>query len=168
MSSAPSIVVCLKSLRNSDAGVTLQKRGRVWLDKVPKLMVEEEKQEGGARMQLLREHSTLGVGEEPWKTHEKRPCRPGRGRRTLRNNRKNRWGCYLHAPWCCQHSKNTDPVFPAHGSFPAHWFRKQLMSIFSFECVLSQQEPKMQYLDAISKTTEWSLFISKINHSISW
>lgn len=25
-------------------------------------MVEEEKQEGGARMQLLREHSTLGVG----------------------------------------------------------------------------------------------------------
>ena len=26
---------------------------------------------------------------------------------------------------------------------------------------------KMQYLDAISKTTEWSLFISKANHSIS-
>ena len=25
----------------------------------------------------------------------------------------------------------------------------------------------MQYLDAISKTTEWSLFISKANHSIS-
>ena len=25
-----------------------------------------------------------------------------------------------------------------------------------------------QYLDAISKTTEWSLFISKANHSISW
>ena len=24
----------------------------------------------------------------------------------------------------------------------------------------------MQYLDAISKTTEWSLFISKANHSI--
>ena len=26
----------------------------------------------------------------------------------------------------------------------------------------------MQYLDAISKTTEWPLFISKANHSISW
>ena len=26
----------------------------------------------------------------------------------------------------------------------------------------------MQYLDAISKTTEWSLFVSKANHSISW
>ena len=26
----------------------------------------------------------------------------------------------------------------------------------------------MQYLDAISKMTEWSLFISKANHSISW
>ena len=25
----------------------------------------------------------------------------------------------------------------------------------------------MQYLDAVSKTTEWSLFISKANHSIS-
>ena len=25
----------------------------------------------------------------------------------------------------------------------------------------------MQYLDAISKTTEWSPFISKVNHSIS-
>ena len=24
----------------------------------------------------------------------------------------------------------------------------------------------MQYLDAISKTTEWSLFVSKANHSI--
>ena len=26
----------------------------------------------------------------------------------------------------------------------------------------------MQSLDAISKTTEWSLFVSKANHSISW
>ena len=25
----------------------------------------------------------------------------------------------------------------------------------------------MQYLDAVSKTTEWSLFVSKANHSIS-
>ena len=25
----------------------------------------------------------------------------------------------------------------------------------------------MQYLDAISKTTEWSLFVSKANHSIT-
>ena len=29
------------------------------------------------------------------------------------------------------------------------------------------KESKMQYLDAISKMTEWSLFISKANHSIS-
>ena len=31
----------------------------------------------------------------------------------------------------------------------------------------STKESKMQYLDAMSKTTEWSLFISKANHSIS-
>ena len=31
----------------------------------------------------------------------------------------------------------------------------------------SQQESKMQYLDAVSKTTEWPLFISKVNHSTS-
>ena len=31
----------------------------------------------------------------------------------------------------------------------------------------SQQESEMQYLGAISKMTEWSLFISKANHSIS-
>ena len=30
-----------------------------------------------------------------------------------------------------------------------------------------QQKSEMQYLDAISKTTEWSLFVSKANHSIS-
>ena len=29
------------------------------------------------------------------------------------------------------------------------------------------KESKMQYLGAVSKTTEWSLFISKTNHSIS-
>ena len=34
--------------------------------------------------------------------------------------------------------------------------------------VMGQQESEMQYLDAISKTTEWSLFVSKANHSISW
>ena len=32
----------------------------------------------------------------------------------------------------------------------------------------STKESKMQYLDAISKMTEWSLFVSKANHSISW
>ena len=32
----------------------------------------------------------------------------------------------------------------------------------------STKQSEMQYLDAISKTTEWSLFISKANHSISW
>ena len=29
------------------------------------------------------------------------------------------------------------------------------------------KESEMQYLDAISKMTEWSLFVSKANHSIS-
>ena len=31
----------------------------------------------------------------------------------------------------------------------------------------STKDSNMQYLDAISKTTEWSLFVSKANHSIS-
>ena len=31
----------------------------------------------------------------------------------------------------------------------------------------SQQESEMQYLDAVSEMTEWSLFISKANHSIA-
>ena len=31
----------------------------------------------------------------------------------------------------------------------------------------STRESEMQYLDAISKTTGWSLFISKANYSIS-
>ena len=31
----------------------------------------------------------------------------------------------------------------------------------------STKESEMQYLDAISKTTEWSLFVSKANHSIA-
>ena len=34
--------------------------------------------------------------------------------------------------------------------------------------ILVKKESKMQYLDAISKTTERSLFISKANHSILW
>ena len=33
--------------------------------------------------------------------------------------------------------------------------------------IMVTKESKMQYLDAISKTTEWSLFVSKPNHSIS-
>ena len=32
----------------------------------------------------------------------------------------------------------------------------------------STKESEMQYLDAISQMTEWSLFLSKANHSISW
>ena len=32
----------------------------------------------------------------------------------------------------------------------------------------SQQESEIQYLDAVSKMTKWSLFVSKANHSISW
>ena len=34
--------------------------------------------------------------------------------------------------------------------------------------ILVKKESKMQYLDAISKMTERSLFISKANHSILW
>ena len=34
--------------------------------------------------------------------------------------------------------------------------------------VKKKKESKMQYLDAISKTTEGSLFIWKANHSVSW
>jgi len=33
--------------------------------------------------------------------------------------------------------------------------------------LIINRESEMQYLDAISKTTEWSLFVSKANHSIS-
>ena len=33
---------------------------------------------------------------------------------------------------------------------------------------LLELRPKMQYLDAVSKMTKWSLFVSKANHSISW
>ena len=31
----------------------------------------------------------------------------------------------------------------------------------------STKDSEMQYLDTISKTTEWSLFVSKANHSIA-
>ena len=38
-----------------------------------------------------------------------------------------------------------------------------------FQWVNSLHEvAKVQYLDAISKMTEWPLFVSKANHSISW
>ena len=33
--------------------------------------------------------------------------------------------------------------------------------------IMVNKRVEMQYLDAISKTTEWSLFVSKANHSIS-
>ena len=33
--------------------------------------------------------------------------------------------------------------------------------------LIINRESEMQYLDAISKTTEWSLFVSKANHSTS-
>ena len=33
--------------------------------------------------------------------------------------------------------------------------------------IMVNRESEMQYLDAISKTTEWSLSVSKANHSIS-
>ena len=33
--------------------------------------------------------------------------------------------------------------------------------------MVNKRESKMQYLSAISKMTEWSLFVSKANHSVS-
>ena len=33
--------------------------------------------------------------------------------------------------------------------------------------IITAKQSKMQFLDATSKTTEWSLFVSKANHSIS-
>ena len=33
--------------------------------------------------------------------------------------------------------------------------------------IMVNKRVRMQYLDAISKTTEWSMFVSKANHSIS-
>ena len=33
--------------------------------------------------------------------------------------------------------------------------------------IIVKKESEMQYLDAISKMTEWYLFVSKANHSIS-
>ena len=33
---------------------------------------------------------------------------------------------------------------------------------------MSTKESEIQYLDAISKMTEWSLFASKANCSVSW
>ena len=33
--------------------------------------------------------------------------------------------------------------------------------------MVNKRVSEMQYLDAISKTTEWSLFVSKANHSLS-
>ena len=33
--------------------------------------------------------------------------------------------------------------------------------------IMVNKESEMQYLDAISKMREWSLFVSKANHSIS-
>ena len=34
--------------------------------------------------------------------------------------------------------------------------------------IIVKKEFEMQYLDAISKTTEWSLFVSRAKHSVSW
>ena len=33
--------------------------------------------------------------------------------------------------------------------------------------MVNKRESEMQYLSAISKMTEWSLFVSKANHSVS-
>jgi len=34
--------------------------------------------------------------------------------------------------------------------------------------IIVKKESKIQYLDAISKMPEWSLFVSKANHLILW
>ena len=44
--------------------------------------------------------------------------------------------------------------------------RYMYVHLISFLFPHSQQESEMQYLGAVSKMTEWSLFISKANHSI--
>ena len=44
--------------------------------------------------------------------------------------------------------------------------RYMYFHLISFLFPHSQQESEMQYLAAVSKMTEWSLFISKANHSI--
>ena len=47
------------------------------------------------------------------------------------------------------------------------FFKKYMyVHLISFLLPHSQQESEMRYLGAVSKMTEWSLFISKANHSI--
>ena len=47
------------------------------------------------------------------------------------------------------------------------FFKKYMyVHLISFLLPNSQQESEMRYLGAVSKMTEWSLFISKANHSI--
>ena len=68
--------------------------------------------------------------------------------------------CHSLLQWTtfCQ----TSPPWP----IPLGWPHMEWLSFI--EPSWSTKESEMQYLDAISKTTEWSLFISKANYSISW
>ena len=63
-------------------------------------------------------------------------------------------------------------VCPPMASLSAYclsWVSLTLDVGYLFTAVLAKRSRwEMQYLDAISKTTEWSLFVSKANHSISW
>ena len=48
------------------------------------------------------------------------------------------------------------------------FFEMSFLIIQTLKPSWSTKESEMQHLDAVSKTTEWSLFVSKANHSISW
>ena len=62
---------------------------------------------------------------------------------------------FSYCSWGSQ-DKNTEVVCHSLLQWTTFW-----------PCHQGQQEFEMQYLDAISKMTEWSLFISKANHSVS-
>ena len=94
-----------------------------------------------------------------------------------------RWPKY----WCFSFSISRSNEYSGLISFSIDWFDllavqgtfKNLLQHHSskasiFQCSTffivhhSQQESEIQYLDAVSKMTKWSLFVSKANHSISW
>ena len=83
------------------------------------------------------------------------------------------WGI---SSWLLQQSAATVPYLgwgvSPHGcpSWPWTWSRSSQSSCAhaaTSPWMWSRKESKIQYLDAISKMTEWSLFVSKANHSIS-
>ena len=57
--------------------------------------------------------------------------------------------------------------FSSGSSQPRNWTGSPALQVNSLPTELSGKPSKMQYLAAVSKSTEWSLFISKANNSIS-